>query len=74
MAFIRYATLIGGLALLVACQKPEPIRIGFVGGLSGRVADLGGAGRNGVQLALEQRNAAGGINGRSVELVVRDDG
>lgn len=61
------------LVLLTACQKSEPVRIGYMGGLSGRVADLGVAGRNGVQLALEQRNAAGGINGRMVELVVKDD-
>ncbi|MBC7962553.1 MAG: ABC transporter substrate-binding protein [Steroidobacteraceae bacterium] len=61
------------LALPTACRKPEAVRLGFVGGLSGRVADLGVAGRNGVQLAVEQRNAAGGINGRPVELVVRDD-
>lgn len=61
------------MVLLTACQKNEPVRIGFMGGLSGRVADLGVAGRNGVQLALEQRNAAGGINGRMVELVVKDD-
>jgi branched-chain amino acid transport system substrate-binding protein len=62
------------LVLHVACSKQEPLQIGFIGGLTGRVADLGGAGRNGAQLAVEQRNAAGGINGRPVELVVRDDG
>lgn len=62
------------LILLMSCQNSEPIRIGFVGGLSGRVADLGVSCRNGVQLAVEQRNAAGGINGQPVELVVMDDG
>lgn len=61
------------MSMLASCQKPEPVHIGFVGGLSGRVADLGVPGRNGVQLAVEQRNAAGGINGQLVELVVRDD-
>ena len=59
--------------MLASCQRQEPLRIGFIGGLTGRVADLGVAGRNGVQLAVEQRNAAGGVNGRPVELVVRDD-
>ena len=53
-------------ALLTACSKDEPVRIGFVGGLTGRVADLGIAGRNGALLAVEERNAAGGIKaGRS---------
>lgn len=58
---------------LLGCQPAEPIRIGFLGGLSGRAADIGEAGRNAVQLAVEQRNAAGGIRGRQIELVVRDD-
>ncbi|MDD2897437.1 MAG: ABC transporter substrate-binding protein [Desulfuromonadaceae bacterium] len=61
------------LVLLCACNKQEPVRLGFIGGLTGKVADLGVAGRNGVQLAIEQRNAAGGINGHPVELIVRDD-
>lgn len=58
---------------MCACQKQEPIRIGFIGGLTGKASDLGVAGRNGAQLAFEQCNAAGGINGRPVELVVKDD-
>lgn len=73
MVIARLTLCIAALAALVSCRKPEPLRIGFVGGLTGKVADLGVAGRNGVQLAVEQRNAAGGINGRPVELVVRDD-
>lgn len=66
--------VLGTLLLLAGCQKPEPIRLGFIGGITGRVADLGVSGRNGVQLAVEQRNAAGGIKGRQIELVVKDDG
>ena len=61
------------LGLLSACGPREPLRIGFIGGLSGRVADLGGAGRNGAQIAIEEINRAGGIKGRQVELIVRDD-
>ncbi len=59
--------------LLNGCSDPEPLRIGFIGGLSGRVADLGLAGRNGVTLAFEEANQAGGINGRKVELLLADD-
>lgn len=62
------SSLVGG------CKESGPIKIGFVGGLSGKAADLGVAGRNGVQLALEQCNAAGGIGGRPLELVAKDDG
>ena len=59
--------------LLPSCSREEPIRIGFIGGLSGRVADLGISGRNGAILAVEQRNSMGGINGRRVHLVAVDD-
>jgi branched-chain amino acid transport system substrate-binding protein len=52
--------LCGCFTLLGGCGPTEPIRLGFLGGLSGRVADLGGAGRDGVQLAIEQANAGGG--------------
>jgi branched-chain amino acid transport system substrate-binding protein len=38
------------------------------------VADLGGGARNGAILAVEDRNASGGVNGRPVELIIRDDG
>lgn len=59
--------------LLAACQKTQPVKIGFIAGMSGKVADLGVAGRNGAMLAIEERNAVGGVKGRPVELVIRDD-
>lgn len=63
-----------GLSLALAgCGEPEAIRLGFIGGLSGANADLGTAGRNGVQLAVEQANAAGGIKGRQLALMIKDD-
>lgn len=67
--------LVAVLALLLAgcAPPPEPISIGFIGGSSGRVADLGIAGRDGVQLAVDLRNQEGGVGGRMVRLLVRDD-
>ena len=65
--------LLSVFLLFAGCGPPEPILIGFVGGTSGRVADLGIAGRNGAQLAVELRNQAGGVAGRPVELLIRDD-
>lgn len=67
------ALLILAAALLTACTPPEPIRIGYVGTLSGRSADFGMSGRNGTLLAVEEINAKGGIHGRPIELLVRDD-
>lgn len=65
---------LAALLALAACSRPEPIRLGFVGGLSGRHYDLGVSGRNGAQLAVADLNAAGGVNGRPIELLPRDDG
>jgi branched-chain amino acid transport system substrate-binding protein len=72
----RFTFLLMVLSLassLLSCEKSQPVTIGFVGGITGRVADLGVAGRNGAMLAVEQRNAQGGIHGRHVELITRDD-
>jgi branched-chain amino acid transport system substrate-binding protein len=61
-----------GLAL-VACDQQGPIRVGFAGELSGKQSDLGVPGRDGALLAVETLNDAGGVAGRSLELLVRDD-
>lgn len=60
-------------ALLVACAEKDPYVIGFIGPTSGRSADLGISGRNGALLAFEEINAAGGINGREIQMIIRDD-
>ncbi|MBI5582878.1 MAG: ABC transporter substrate-binding protein [Deltaproteobacteria bacterium] len=54
-------------------EKKESYKIGFLGPLTGRQADLGVAGRNGAILAVEEINKAGGIGGRPIELLVEDD-
>ncbi|MHC1743652.1 MAG: ABC transporter substrate-binding protein [Syntrophobacteraceae bacterium] len=58
---------------LWGCKPGEPIRIGFVAGISGRVADLGVTGRDAAQLAVEQCNQTGGISGRKIMLLIKDD-
>ncbi len=72
-SFFIIAILIPFVFLMQACENKEPIKIGYIGGLTGRVADLGIAGRDGVILAVEEVNAAGGINGKAVKLIVKDD-
>ncbi len=67
--------LLLGLMLSGGCEREqEPIRVGFVGTLSGRVSDLSVSGREGATLAVEQFNAGGGLEGRPVHLLSRDDG
>lgn len=60
-------------ALMAGCGPREPLLIGFGGPLTGRNADLGNAGLDGVRLALEQQMARGGIHGRRLELALVDD-
>jgi branched-chain amino acid transport system substrate-binding protein len=70
IAIILISLLLAGIA---GCRKADPIKLGFVGGLTGRYSDLGTAGRNGALLAVEEANERGGINGRAIELITRDD-
>lgn len=60
--------------LLAACGNREPLRIGFLAELSGPSADLGEAARNGVLLAIDQFRENKALNGRSIEVLVRDTG
>ncbi len=59
-------------AILMSLEKPS-IRVGFVAQLTGKQAELGVQERNGVLLAIEEINARNGIDGRKIELLVRDD-
>lgn len=59
---------------LTSCDKnDEPYNIGFIGTLSGKYAEVGINTMYGVQLAVDEINEAGGINGRLIELHIRDD-
>jgi branched-chain amino acid transport system substrate-binding protein len=51
----------------------EPIVFGMVAPMTGDAADYGVQLETGVRLAIEEINAAGGIAGRPVDLVVCDD-
>ena len=59
-----------GLGVLCGCQPALPIKVGFIGGLSGRVSELAIDGRNGAQLAIETLNSR---SGPRYELRVHDD-
>jgi branched-chain amino acid transport system substrate-binding protein len=50
----------------------ETIRIGLIQPLTGSVAYNGSADVNGSKLAVEERNKAGGVLGKKVELVIED--
>ncbi len=50
----------------------EPLKIGFIAPLSGDGASYGEMKRNVVMLAVEEINAAGGVNGRPLEVIYED--
>jgi branched-chain amino acid transport system substrate-binding protein len=59
------------LALLAGCGKPA--RVGAIVSRSGAAASYGQQVARGFDLAVEQINAAGGVDGQKVELLYRDD-
>jgi branched-chain amino acid transport system substrate-binding protein len=65
------------LMLLLWAGNAYPAReivIGEVSSLSGRFAKPGESVHQGVELAIDEANKAGGIGGRMIRLVTRDDG
>lgn len=85
----RFATLLLALSVTaagVSCAPGEPksdaggaaastgpISVGWYGALTGPTATFGVATRDGVQFAVDEINAAGGLLGRQIRLVSEDD-
>ncbi|MFO1082740.1 MAG: ABC transporter substrate-binding protein, partial [Reyranellaceae bacterium] len=61
----------GGLAA-PAIAANEPIKVGWLPALTGPSSSTGVGMNRGTVMAVEAINAAGGIDGRKIELVVRD--
>ena len=66
------AAVLAGLAF--SAQAADPIRIGSFLSASGPAAILGDPEKKVLELYVDKINAAGGINGRPLELIVYDDG
>lgn len=58
---------------LAQANSLAPIKIGVSGPFSGGSAPMGESMRNGIRLAVDEINNIGGINGRKIELIERDD-
>lgn len=74
MKKIMLLTLILSI-LLFACasnQSGGVIKLGSVSPLTGDAAIYGEASRNGLQLAVDEINSNGGINGKQIEIVYED--
>ena len=67
--------MLGTLLFTSSCAPPppsEPVKIGALFSVTGPASFLGAPEEKTVQMLMEQINAAGGINGRRLQLVVKD--
>ncbi|MCL4424797.1 MAG: ABC transporter substrate-binding protein, partial [Firmicutes bacterium] len=76
ISFALVMILVAGLltGMLTGCAKKEPttIKIGAFFPLTGPVGAQGVYQKQGVELAVEEINAAGGIKGKTVQVVFED--
>lgn len=63
---------LGGFPWISIASAAEPIKLGIPTIMSGRVAQLGISSTNAVQMVLDVFNAEGGLDGRPVEMLIRD--
>ncbi|BAO90038.1 ABC transporter substrate-binding protein [Caballeronia cordobensis] len=62
----------GAFSMSAFAADSSPIKIGWLSSLTGPLSSAASAENQGVQFAVEQINAAGGIDGRKIELITRD--
>src|SRR5262245_58901028 len=64
-------------SLLSACQQGggggDKVRVGVFMSLTGSTANFGISSTNGIKMAADEVNSAGGINGKQIEILVQDD-
>jgi branched-chain amino acid transport system substrate-binding protein len=51
----------------------DTIKVGVYGDLTGQTSSFGQSTKNGIELAVEEINNAGGVGGKKIQLVVEDD-
>ena len=72
-ALIMIAGTLVSIGITTAASAAETIRIGLSAALAGPAAFVGVSIRRGAEMAIDAINAKGGINGKKIELVIRDD-
>jgi branched-chain amino acid transport system substrate-binding protein len=71
LAAVASAAALSGA--VVSAQAQEPIKVGLSGPFTGGSSAMGVSMRDGVKLAVGEINAKGGVLGRAIALVERDD-
>lgn len=69
----KLLALSSALALSAAAFAADPIKIGVDGPYTGGSSSMGVSMRDGVRLAAEEINKSGGVLGRQIQLIERDD-
>jgi len=70
---MKTPALLLALVAAAAAHAADPIKLGEYASLTGKEAGFGQTSHQGVVLALEEINAAGGVLGRPLELVYEDN-
>lgn len=73
MSFPHKTLLLATAAMLAGSTYAAEIKIGVAEALSGGAAQYGIAIRNGFQVAVDEINAKGGVNGDKIQLVIEDE-
>jgi branched-chain amino acid transport system substrate-binding protein len=73
MKRLSFLTFCVVLAVAGSAFAQDTIKIGEFGSLTGDNASFGTSQNNGVQMAVEEINAAGGVLGKKIELTVEDN-
>ncbi|WP_202411665.1 ABC transporter substrate-binding protein [Paracandidimonas lactea] len=71
--FLKAGVLVAICATAFSMPAAAQVKIGVINSLSGNFAAFGQRYNTGMQVALEEINANGGINGKKLELIVQDD-
>lgn len=76
----KLVPVLAGLSVTLAAAcggsssgSKDPIKVGLIVSLTGNYAPLGSEDKKAVELAVEQVNTQGGLLGRKVQIVFRDD-
>lgn len=68
-----FVAIMAGMSLWGMAHAAETIKIAVIGPITGSVAQYGDMQMSGAKMAVEQINAAGGVNGKMLEAVLMDD-
>lgn len=69
----KFLAIAGAIAFSAGAYAADPIKIGVNGPFTGGSSSMGVSMRDGVRLAAEEINKSGGVLGRQIQLVERDD-